>query len=162
MLLESGTSSILLNGVPGKEFKCKRGVRQGDPVSPLLFVIAADLLQSLINKAWEEGHIQLPIEQPASEQYPVIQYADDTIIVLPADVDQLHTIKAILDSYARATGLKINYGKSQLMPINVNDEKAHQLAFKISCQVGSMPFMYLGFPVGATWPTVRELMPLVD
>ena len=127
-----------------------------------MFVIAPDVLQSLINKAWEEGHIQLPIEQPASEQYPVIQYADDTIIVLPADVDQLHTIKAILDSYARATGLKINYGKSQLMPINVNDEKAHQLAFKISCQVGSMPFMYLGFPVGATWPTVRELMPLVD
>jgi hypothetical protein len=45
LILESGSSSILVNGVPGTEFKCKRGVRQGDPLSPLLFVSGAELLQ---------------------------------------------------------------------------------------------------------------------
>ena len=162
MLLQSGSSSILLNGILGTEFKCKRGVRQGDPISPLLFVLAADLLQSLINKAWLDGLISLPINQPALEDYPVVEYADYTLIILPANQQELQTIKEILDFYARATGLKINYAKSQLLPINVKPQKTFDLANALGCQVGEMSFTYLGLPLGGTRPTVRELMPLVD
>ena len=82
--------------------------------------------------------------------------------MLPTNGEDLVTIKAILDSYARATGLKINYSKSQLMPINVEEQKVADLAGVFGCQVGTMPFMYLGLPLGTTKPTVKELMPLVD
>jgi hypothetical protein len=50
--LSSGSSQVLLNEVPSKSFQCKRGVRQGDPLSPLLFVLAIDLLQTIINRAF--------------------------------------------------------------------------------------------------------------
>ena len=60
-IIGSGTSTILLNGVPEKMFPCRRGVRQGDPLSPLLFVLAADLLQTLINRAKDEGRLKFPI-----------------------------------------------------------------------------------------------------
>jgi hypothetical protein len=161
LILDSGTSSVLLNGVPGKEFRCRRGVRQGDPLSPLLFVALGDLLQTVVNAAHEEGHLQLPIDQPAGEDYPIIQYADDTLAIIPASVDQISTMKTILQTYAACTGLKINFNKTQLIPINISNEVANALAESIGCRVTSMPFTYLGLPMGTTRPTVEDLMPLV-
>jgi hypothetical protein len=54
-ILSSATTSVLLNGVPGKNINYQRGVRKGDPFSPLLFVLAVDLLQSIINRAHQQG-----------------------------------------------------------------------------------------------------------
>jgi hypothetical protein len=65
-----------------------RGVRQGDPLSPLLFVIAAELLQVLVNKAGSQGLLRAPIPHDDHE-FPIIQYADDTLLILQADANQL-------------------------------------------------------------------------
>jgi hypothetical protein len=72
MIMESGTSSILLNGVPGKVFHCKRGVRQGDPLSVLLFVLAADLLQSIVNDAMHREVLSLPLPERCGPEFPIV------------------------------------------------------------------------------------------
>jgi hypothetical protein len=71
-ILRSGTSSILLNGTPEKVFHYRRGVRQGDPLSPLLSILAADLLHSVINRAKDIGILRLPIQAGYTNDFPII------------------------------------------------------------------------------------------
>lgn len=116
-ILSSGTSSVLLNGVPSKVFHCKSGVRQGDPLSPLLFVLVADLLQSVINKAKSQGLLKLPIPLGYTSDFPIIQYADDTLLVMEACSRQLVTLKALLHTFGESTGLKVNYPSQLWSPL---------------------------------------------
>ena len=120
-ILNIGTSSVLLNGVPGKVLHCRRGVRQGDPLSPLLFVLVADLLQSILNKAKDQNLFHLPLPIRCSSDLPIIQYADATLIVMEACSRQLLTLKALLHSFGESTGLKVNYSKSVMVPINIQE-----------------------------------------
>ena len=113
---------MLLNGVPGKTFHCKRGVRQGDPLSPLLFVLAADFLQSLVNKAVEQGQLNLPIPCSSDNLFPIIQYAYDTPIIMEGYLRQIQVLKAILNIFTDATGLKVNYNKSLMVPLNIPEQ----------------------------------------
>jgi hypothetical protein len=162
MIMDLGTSSILLNGVPGKVFHCRRGVRQGDPLSPLLFVLAADLLQSIINSALNEDVLTLPLPLRCGIELPIVQYADDTLIFLVACPRQLLPLKAILNTFASSTGVRVNYQKSNIYPVNVDQDKMEILANTFGCQIGSYPFTYLGLPLGPNKSNVDDMLPLVQ
>ncbi|CAL5040144.1 unnamed protein product [Urochloa decumbens] len=154
-LLSSGRAAILLNGVPGPWIQCKRGLRQGDPLSPYLFIIVADLLHRMISDA----AAPLPLRHPLVDDLdcPVIQYADDTLVLLRAEEPQVRRLKTVLDSFASATGLTINYSKSTFVPINVDAGAAAHLAGILGCAVASFSQTYLGLPLSDTKLPARVL-----
>jgi hypothetical protein len=161
-IFSSGTSSVLLNGVLGRTFHCKRGVRQGDPLSPLLFVLAADFLQVLVNRAKDMGLLRLPLPIQADSDFPIVQYADDTLIIMEGDPRQLFFLKTLLYNFFESTGLKVNYNKSMIVPINISEDRLDLLARTFGCSKGSLPFTYLGLPLGVTKPKVIDFLPLVN
>jgi hypothetical protein len=162
MIFSSGTSAALLNGVLGKVFHCKRGVRQGDPLSPLLFILAADFLHSILNATKQQGLLSLPVQLPHDHDFPILQYADDTLIFMQGDARQVFFLKAILNSFAESTALKVNYAKSMMVPINISDDRFNILAQTFGCTKGTLPFTYLGLPLSLTRPTVADYWPLVN
>lgn len=78
---------------PRKQFLCKKGVRKGDPLSHMIFVIAADVLQSMLNEALHNSVVESPLIHNSCPDCLIIQYADETILVAKVDVRQLHTYK---------------------------------------------------------------------
>lgn len=105
--------------------------------------------------------ISLPLDNSYGQKYPILQYVDDTLIIMPVDATQIGNLKNILQSLSNSTGLKINYHKTSMVPINTPAEKTEELAQLLGCKIESMPFTYLGLPMGTTRPRVEDLMPTV-
>jgi exonuclease III len=158
-ILETGRTAVLLNGVPGRWFDCKQGLRQGDPLSPYLFIIVADVLQQLITGDVEPDRLRHPLVDDLP--CPVIQYADDTLLLLRATPDQLLRAKTLLDTFSRATGLEINFQKSAFVPICVPEGRADELAALVGCAPAEFPQTYLGLPLTARKLRVQDLQHLV-
>lgn len=140
----------------------REGVRQGDPLSPLLFVLVGDLLQTIVNKARQNGTLKHPLSDNFGGHCPILQYADDTLLILPGDARTLFNLKGLLRPFLDSTGLHVNFHKSFLVPINISEARALHLARTFGCKVGSMPFTYLGLPLGTTKPSFQEFSPLLS
>lgn len=106
--------------------------------TPLLYYLDADLLQSILNKAAQLGFLRLPIPAPSLD-FPIIQYAGDTLIVLEASTTQLFFLKGVFQSFSDSISLKINFSKSMMVPINLNNEKLDHLARPLAVRLVLSP-----------------------
>jgi hypothetical protein len=88
-----------------------------------------------------------PISEDFGGDYPIVQYADDTLLIVPADARVLFNLKGLLRSFSDSTGLHVNFHKSFLVHINMDAQRATHLAMTFGCNIGSMPFTYLGLPL---------------
>jgi hypothetical protein len=108
----SGNMSILVNGSPTEEICIKRGLKQGDPLAPLLFLIVAEGLGALMRMAVERGRFQPFLVGRGALPVSILQNADDTLCIGEASVSNLWALKAVLRGFELASGLKVNFWKS--------------------------------------------------
>lgn len=96
--------------------------------------------------------------------YPILQFADDMILTCEATWDNLWSTKTILRGFEIVYGLKVNFSKSNLFGLNLDESFLHVASAFLSCCIAKVPFKFLGIPVGAnprrcsTWFAVVEAM----
>ncbi|KAJ9535890.1 LOW QUALITY PROTEIN: hypothetical protein OSB04_un000946 [Centaurea solstitialis] len=145
--LNSSSISILLNGSPTKEFKPQIGVRQGDPLAPFLFILAAEGLHVAMLEALEKGvfkGVQLPNGGPTVSH---LQYADDAIFLGDWSRSNIRNLIRVLRCFHLSSGLRVNWTKSNLIGVGVETHEIAATANSINCKVGSLPLFYLGLPI---------------
>ncbi|XP_024626859.1 uncharacterized protein [Medicago truncatula] len=159
-----GSMSILVNGSPMEEINIQRGLKQGDPLAPFLFLVVAEgfsgLMRNAININLYEGFRFTGSEVEVSH----LQYADDTLCIGTPPVENLWTLKVLLQGFESASGLKINFAKSCLIGVNVQTNFMDMASSFLHCSQGSLPFRYLGLLVGANHRSSaiwQPLMPVV-
>ncbi|GJR60403.1 RNA-directed DNA polymerase, eukaryota, reverse transcriptase zinc-binding domain protein [Tanacetum coccineum] len=144
---ETATGSVLVNGSPTSEFQFHRGLKQGDPISPFLFILIMETLH-LSFKRVIEANLFKGISINASFSISHLFYADDVVFIGEWNSSNIKTVAKVLNCFYLASGLKINFHKSKLMGVGVNSNEVESVANLVGCSTFSSPFKYLGVIVG--------------
>jgi len=138
-----------VNGSPTYEFPLQRGLRQGDPLSPFLFLLVAEGLNVLMNsvvennlyKGYGVGSTNLAVVSH-------LQFADDTLLIGEKSWANVRALRAVLTLFADMSGLKVNFNKSLLVGINIGESWLVEAASLLNCKVGKILFLCLGLSIG--------------
>nr|GFB86343.1 RNA-directed DNA polymerase, eukaryota [Tanacetum cinerariifolium] len=136
--LYSSRGSVLVHGSPTKEFQFHKGLKQGDPLSPFLFILVMESLHVSFQRVLDAGLFN-GISLDSSLQISHLFYADDAIFMGQWSQCNIDTIIRVLDVFYRASGLRINMNKSNLMGISVDSNKVKHAAAKI----GAIPIYHM-------------------
>ncbi|GKA62362.1 RNA-directed DNA polymerase, eukaryota, reverse transcriptase zinc-binding domain protein [Tanacetum coccineum] len=159
--LLSSKGSVIVNGSPTKEFQFHRGLKQGDPLSPFLFLLIMESLHISMQRVVDAGLFR-GIQVGSSLQVSHLFYADDAVFMGHWSEANIDTILRVLDCFYHASGLRINMLKSKLMGISVSSDKVDQAAKKIGCAILQVPFSYLGSKVGCLMSRIQSWSEIVN
>ena len=143
----SSSFSILVNGEPSELFGASRGLRQGDPLSPYLFILMAEGLGRFLKTQVRQGLIQGWSWNTDCPIYSHLQFVDDTGLMGMARIREATNIRKALDTYLKASGQRINEDKSFIYFFNTPRLIQNRIAGILRFQIASLPLMYLGVPL---------------
>lgn len=139
------TFSISVNGQSSGFFESEKGLRQGDPLSPYLFVLTMEVFSQLLASRFESGFI---LYHPETSELKIshLMFADDIMIFFDGGGSSLHGITEALEDFALRSGLKMNPAKTQLYHAGLTQAESTEVAV-YGFQTGSLPIRYLELPL---------------
>ncbi|KAL0423118.1 UNVERIFIED_CONTAM: putative mitochondrial protein [Sesamum radiatum] len=147
LCVRSVTYSFILNGTQFGFVKPERGIRQGDPLSPYLFILCAEGFSCLLQAKEHNGDIRGVAVARRAPKVSHLLFADDTLIFCQATKEAMRCIRGILEKYERASGQLINLDKSSIFfSNNTTHEDRMEMATLLGVRIDSMPAKYLGLP----------------
>lgn len=152
--------SVAVNGELGGYFRGARGLRQGDPLSPYLFVLAMEVLAQLLNNDYFNGQIGY---HPSASNPPVthLAFADDIMVFFDGQQSSLERIAATLDGFSAWSGLTMNRQKTELFVAGMSELESSDLS-SLGFSIGSLPVRYLGLPLMHRKLQICDYRPLLD
>jgi hypothetical protein len=145
--------SVLVNGTLSGFFSSSRGLRLGDPLSSLLFIIVMEALSkmilTLVDGSLLSGFMVGSGSGGAINIY-LLLFVDDTLIFSKINPNNLRNLCSLFLCFEAVFGLRINLAKSELVPVG-NVMNVEGLASILGCRVSSLPMKYLGLPLGVSF-----------
>ena len=143
----SGSYSILVNGVPSEPFATSRGLHEGDPISPYLFIILVEGLGYFLKLRAHQGIIDGWTWGVGLPPLSHLQFVDDTSFMGQAHLQEATSFRYALDVYLAALGQKVNEKKSSIFFFNTPRAIQQRIDAILRFQIMSLPFVYLGIPL---------------
>ncbi|KAG7547431.1 Reverse transcriptase domain [Arabidopsis suecica] len=158
--ISTPTFSVSVNGVSGGFFKNKRVLRQGDPLSPYLFVLSMEVFSKLLLSRYSSGYIYY---HPKTSDLEIshLMFADDVMIFFDGGSSSLHGINDTLDDFAGWSGLTMNRDKTELFLAGVDEIESLAIA-NYGFPQGTLPIRYLGLPLMCRKLKISEYTPLLE
>ncbi|KAJ9562034.1 hypothetical protein OSB04_007194 [Centaurea solstitialis] len=154
--LKSSRISILVNGSPTEEFSMEKGIRQGDPMAPFLFLVVAKGMHVMVEEAIKKGLFKGLKVGNGGVTLSHLQYADDVVFFGEWGTENIVNLVKLLKCFYEVSGLKVNINKCNIFGIGVPEEDVLGSARVVECGSGSLPFTYLGLPVGVSMEKVAH------
>jgi Reverse transcriptase (RNA-dependent DNA polymerase) len=142
-ILNESKIYINFNDELGPYFHCKRGVHQGDPLSPFLFDLVADVLIILLHNAQEKRYIKSLDSKHEFLGLVNFHFADDTLLFLEAYSRYIEVLKWILITFEDILGLKIIFDKREIVPLNISVMEEIHLVENLGCKLTHLSITYL-------------------
>ncbi|XP_074300097.1 uncharacterized protein LOC141631307 [Silene latifolia] len=159
--VSSTSYSLAVNGETFGYFQGKRGLRQGDPLSLLLFTICLEYLSRLLERIQRvKGFKYHPL--CARVGFTHLCFADDLVVFCRGDMTSLTLVLRAIETFSRASGLKMNEGKSNMYGNGIPESFMDQIEQATGMKRGAIPFRYLGVNIIPKCLGIMDCQQLVD